>query len=147
MGSRYIANKVGAALSTTNDSMTITAASTRALKIWEIRVYGQGTTSAANEILVQRSSGGATPVPLVPQPLSSGAAAAASTVATSWTTQPGLTGTVPLRRIGVNSNGAYSPLVFMPGSEIEVPPSGQISLRSAVGTGSVTIELIFEEVG
>ena len=145
MGSRYSANKVGTALSTTNDSMTITAPSTRALKIWEIRVYGQGTTSAANEILVSRSTGGTTPVAITPVPLSTLSAAATTTVASSWTTPPTLG--VTIRRIGVNSNGAYAPLVFMPGNEIDVPPSGQISLRSAVGTGSVTIDLIFEEVG
>jgi len=28
-----------------------------------------------------------------------------------------------------------------------VPPSGQVSLRSAVGTGSVTIDVVFEEIG
>lgn len=145
MGARYSANKVGTALSTTNDSMTITAPSTRALKIWEIRVYGQGTTSVANEILVSRSTGGATPVAITPTPLATLAPAAGTTVAGSWSTQPTLG--VTIRRIGVNSNGAYSPLVFMPGSEIEVPPSGQVSLRSAVGTGSVAIDVVFEEIG
>ena len=145
MGARYLATKIGTALSTTADSMTITAPATRALKILEIRVYGQGNASAANEILVSRSTTGTTPVAITAQPLAVQSAAAASTVAGSWTTQPTLG--VTLRRIGVNANGAYSPLVFMPGSEIEVPPSGQISLRSAVGTSVVTIEVIFEEIG
>jgi hypothetical protein len=145
MGARYSANKVGTALSTTADSMTITAPATRSLKIWEIRVYGQGTTSAANEILVSRSTGGATPVAITPVPLATLSAAAATTVAGSWTTQPTLG--VTIRRVGVNSNGAYAPLVFMPGNEIDVPPSGQVSLRSAVGTGAVTIDVVFEEVG
>ena len=145
MGNRYSASKVGTALSTTTDSLTITAPATRAVKIWEIRVFGQGTTSAANEILIARSTGGATPVAITPTPLATQASAAASTAAGSWTTQPTLG--VTIRRVGVNSNGAYSPLVFMPGTEIEIPPSGQVSFRSAVGTGSVTIDVIFEEVG
>jgi hypothetical protein len=145
MGARYSVNKVGTALSTTNDSMTITAPATRALKIWEVRVSGQGTTSAANELLVSRSTGGATPVAITPTPLASASAAAAFTAAGSWTTQPTIG--VTIRRIGVNSNGAYAPWVAMPGNEIEVPPSGQLSLRSAAGTGSVTIDMLVEEVG
>lgn len=145
MGARYSANRVGAALSTTADSLTITAPSTRALKIWEIRIYGQGTTSVANEVLVSRSTGGTTPVAVTPTPLATLSPAAGTTVASGWTTHPTLG--VTIRRIGVNSNGAYSPLVFMPGIEIEVPPSGQISFRSAVGTGSVTIDVVFEEIG
>lgn len=145
MGARYSANKVGTALSTTADSLTITAPATRALKIWEIRAYGQGTTSAANEILVARSTGGATPVAITPQPRASGSPASLATVAGSWTTQPTLG--VTIDRVGVNANGAYTPLVFMPGNEIEIPPSGQISFRSAVGTGSITLDVVFEEVG
>jgi hypothetical protein len=35
----------------------------------------------------------------------------------------------------------------MPGNEIEVPPSGQLTIRSAVGTGTVTIDMLVEEVG
>lgn len=145
MGARYSVTKIGTALSTTADSMTITAPATRALKISEIRIFGQGTATAANEILISRSTVGTTPVAITPQPLAVSSAAAAFTAAGSWTTQPTLGVTV--RRIGVNSNGAYSPLVFMPGNEIEIPPSGQISLRSASGTGIVTIDVLVEEVG
>ena len=146
MGSRYSANRTSSALSTTNDTMTIIAPATRALKIWEIRLYGQGTTSAANEVAVARSTGGTTGGgAITPTPLSTLWAAAATTVNTTWSAQPTL-GAV-IRRIGVNSNGAYAPLVFMPGSEINVPPSGQISIRSISGSGNVTAEVIFEEVG
>jgi hypothetical protein len=145
MGARYSVNKVGTALSTTNDSLTITAPATRALKVWEIRAYGQGTTSAANEILISRSTGGVTPVAVTPTPLATASAAAAFTAASGWTTQPTIGAT--LRRIGVNSNGAYVPLVCIPGNEIEIPPSGVLSIRSAVGTGSVTLDVLVEEVG
>lgn len=146
MGARYSASRASSALSTTNDTMTIIAPATRALKIWEIRVYGLGTASAANEIALARSTlgvggGGA----ITPTPLSSLSPAAGVTVNTTWTTQPTL-GAV-LRRVGVNANGAYSPLVFMPGSEIDVPPLGQISIRSITGTSNITVEVIFEEIG
>lgn len=146
MSARYSANRTSSALSTTNDTMTIIAPSTRALKIWEVRVYGQGTTSAANEVAVARSSGGATGGgAITPTPLATLASASGTTVNTTWATQPTLG--VVIRRIGINANGAYAPLVFMPGNEINVPPSGQISIRSISGTSNVTVEVIFEEVG
>jgi len=146
MGARYSANRTSSALSTTNDTMTIIAPSTRALKIWEIRLYGQGTASAANEVAIARSSGGTTGGgAITPVPLATLSAASGVTVNTTWSAQPTLG--VVLRRVGINANGAYSPLVFMPGSEIDVPPSGQISIRSIAGTSNVTAEVIFEEVG
>lgn len=145
MGARYSVSKIGTALATTADSMTITAPATRALKISEIRIFGQGAATAANEILVSRSTAGTTPVAITPIPIATASAAAAFTAAGSWTTTPTIG--VTIRRIGVNSNGAYSPLVFMPGNEIEVPPSGQISIRSASGTGIVTIDILVEEIG
>lgn len=146
MGARYSANRTSSALSTTNDTMTIIAPATRALKIWEVRIFGQGTTSAANEVAIARSSGGATGGgAITPTPLATLSSASGTTVNTTWTTQPTLG--VVIRRVGVNANGAYSPLVFMPGSEIDVPPSGQISIRSITGTSNVTVDVIFEEVG
>jgi len=146
MGARYSANRTSSALSTTNDTMTIIAPSTRSLKIWEVRIYGQGTTSAANEVAIARSTGGVTGGgAITPTPLATLSAASGVTVNTTWTTQPTLG--VVIRRVGVNSNGAYAPLVFMPGNEIDIPPSGQISIRSITGTGNVTVEVVFEEVG
>lgn len=146
MGARYSVSKTSTALSTTNDLITIIAPSTRALKIWEVRIYGQGTASAANEVAVARSSGGTTGGgAITPTPLATLSPAAGATVNTTWSAQPTLG--VVIRRIGVNANGAYAPLVFMPGSEIDVPPSGQISIRSISGTSNVTVEVIFEEVG
>jgi len=146
MGARYSATRTSSALSTTNDTMTIIAPSTRALKIWEIRVFGQGTTSAANEVLISRSTGGTTGGgAITPTPLATLSPASGVTVNTTWTGQPTIG--VAIRRVGVNANGAVSSLVFPPGSEIDVPPSGQISIRSASGTSNVTVEVIFEEVG
>lgn len=145
MGAKYVVTKIGTALVVNSDSLTITAPATRALKISEIRVYGQAVASAANEIQIMRTTGGATPVAITPQPRAVGSAAALFTAAGSWTTQP--TAGVVIGRIGVNSHGAYTPYTPMPGSEIEIPPSGQLSFRSAVGTGSVTLEVVVEEVG
>jgi hypothetical protein len=145
MGARYSVSRTAAALSTTNDLMTITAPATRALKIWEIRLYGQGTTSVANEVAIARSTGGATPVAITPTPLATLSPNAGFTAASGWTTQPTLG--VVIRRMGVNQNGAISPIIALPGNEIDVPPSGQVSIRSLVGTGTVACEMVVEEVG
>jgi hypothetical protein len=146
VGAHYSANRTSAALSTTNDSMTIICPSTRALKIKEIAIAGAATTSAYNEVLISRSTGGATGGgAITPTPLAPLSAASGVTVNTTWTTQPTIG--VTIRRMGVNGNGAINRIVFPPGQEIDVPPSGQISIRSASGTGNVSIDVIFEEVG
>jgi hypothetical protein len=146
MGAHYSASRTSSALSLTADTMTIIAPSTRALKIKEVLIGGQGTTSAANEVAVARSTGGVTGGgAITPTPLASLSPAAGATVNTTWGTQPTLG--VVIRRIPVNANGGVSRVVFPPGQEIDVPPSGQISIRSIAGTSNVSIDVIFEEVG
>lgn len=146
MGARYTATRTSTALSTTNDAMTIIAPGTRALKIWAIRIYGGLAASAYNEVLIARSTGGATGGgAITPTPKSTLSAAAGTTVNTTWTTQPTIG--VTIERMGVNANGGIAAKVFPPGGEIDVPPSGQISIRSASGTSAVSIEVEFEEVG
>jgi hypothetical protein len=130
-----------------SDLLTITAPTTRALKLWAIRLYGEGTASASNRVTLMRSTVGTTPVAGTSVPKATLSAASGVTVATGWTTQP--TAGVVIHRIGINSNGAYVPFVAVPGmgNEIDVPPSGQVSLRCEAGTGIVTPEIEFEEVG
>ena len=144
MGARYTVSKIGTAISTTNDSLTITAPTSRSLKIWGISMAGQGTASAANELLVSRSTAGATPVAITPQPLNADYAAATFTAAGSWTTQPTIG--VTLRRISCNANGGVTPLQFLPGNEIDIPGTGQITFRSAAGTSVMTLEVIVEQI-
>ena len=146
MGARYTISRGTVALSASADTITIAAPATRALKIWEVRIWGQGTASLANEIGLYRSNGGVTgSAPITPVPKASLSPASGITANTLWGTQPTL-GAI-IERLGCNSNGAYSPLVFMPGSEIDVPPNGQISLRAVVGGGTITAQIVFEEVG
>ena len=144
MGARYNVNKTSTALATTTDAVTITAPAGRSLKIWAIRLYGGAAASAYNEILVARSTGGATPVAITPTPLNADSAAATFTAASGWTTQPTLG--VTIDRIGVNANGAAVQHVYPPGQEIDIPGGGQVSLRSASGTSAIAISLIVEQV-
>jgi hypothetical protein len=146
MGARYTVSRASTALSTTNDAMTLICPSTRALKIWALRIGGGGTASAYNEVLVSRSTGGATGGgALTPTPKSTLSPASGITVNTTWTTQPTI-GAVA-QRVPINANGAVNNMIFLPGMEIDVPPGGQISIRSAVGTSPVSVEVEFEEIG
>ncbi len=146
MGALYSINRTGTAISTTNDYLTMTAPATRALKIKEVRVAGGGTASAAAELLISRSTVGTTPsAGITPVPLATASAASAITTATAWATQPTIG--VTLRRLAFNANGALNPLIFMPGSEIEVPPSGQLSFRGGLGASLMALEVIYEEIG
>jgi hypothetical protein len=147
MGARYTTSKIGVAMVVGSDLLTITIPSTRASKIWAVKLYGEGTASATNRITFMRSTGGVTPTAGAAVPKASLSPASGVTVATGWVTQP--TPGAIVHRIGVNSNGAYIPFVAVPGmgNEIDVPPGGQISLRCENGTGIVTPEIEFEEVG
>lgn len=144
MGARYNVTKIATAVSTTNDSLTITAPAGRSLRILALRAYGGGAASAANELLIARSTGGVTPVAITPVPLNADSAAATFTAAGSWTTQPTIG--VTIDRIGVNANGNYVPLIFPPGQEIEIPGGGQVTIRSASGTSLITLSATVEQI-
>lgn len=141
----YTVTRTSTALSTSNDLVTITAATGKPLRILVVDIKGMGTASAANEVLLSRSTGGTTAGgAITPIGASSDAAAAGFTVATTWSVQPTLGNT--LYRFGVNANGGQDKFVALPGGEITVPSAGQVSLRSASGTSNVTVDLMIEEV-
>lgn len=144
MGARYTVGRTSAALSTTADTLTITAPAARSLKIWAIRMYGGSTASAYNEVMVARSTAGTTPTAITPTPLNADAAAASFTAASTWSVTPTIG--VTIMRVGVNANGAAVQLVFPPGQEIDVPGGGQISFRSASGTSAVAFDVLVEQV-
>ncbi len=144
MGQIYSISRSNVALSTTADLLTLIANVNRSFRILEISIGGMATASAANELLVMRSSAGVTPSGAVtPVPTNANNGAAALTTATAWATQP--TAGVALLRLPVNSNGGIYRWVARPGGEIDVSGSGQISLRSAVGTGTISFHIIVEE--
>lgn len=137
----YTARRENVALSTSNDHMTFVAASTRALIIDAITLGGMGTASAANSVQVCRSTGGTTGGGgITPAPNNPASPAAACSVFTTWSAQPTL-GAV-LDNIPVNANGAVVRLPYT----IGVPGSGQISIRSGVGTSNINSKVEFREI-
>lgn len=141
----YSVTRTSTALSTTNDLVTITAASGKPLRVILCQLSGMGTTSAANEVGLYRSTGGTTSGgAITPIATSSDSGAAGFTVATTWTTQPTL-GNL-LWRFSVNANGGADRFIAIPGAEITVPSAGQLSIRSISGTSNVVLDIQIEEI-
>lgn len=135
---------------TTNDVLTLTSAAVRRAFLHEVSVSGLGTASAANELDVARATTvGATPTAQTPEKIDPHSAAAASTVATAWTTQP-VVSAVKLLRLGCNSNGGVYRWVAKPGEEIacyDTVTTGQLSFRFGVGgSQQMGVHIVFEEM-
>ena len=141
----YTVSRASTALSTINDLVTIVASSTKPLRVYLVELKGMGTTSAANAILMDRSTGGTTGGDAItPGKVNSGSGSASFAVYTTWSAQPTLVGTP--YRFGVNANGGIDKFQAFPGGEIQIPVSGQLSIRSESGTSNVLANLIIEEV-
>lgn len=142
----FTVSRARAQLSTTEDLLTIKASATKPLRISVVDIKGMDATSAVNEIVMQRSSGGTTPGgAIVPSKVNPSSAVASFSVYTSWSAQPTLDGEV-LWRFGPNANGGIDRDVAIPGWEWPVPVGGQVSFRSVTGTGNVVINLRIEEI-
>jgi hypothetical protein len=142
----FSVSRARSVLNTSADLLTIVASSTKPLRISVIDIKGMDTSSAVNEIVIQRSSGGTTPGgAITPSKMNPSSASASFSAYTSWSVQPTLDGAV-LWRMGPNANGGIDKYVAAPGWEFPVPVSGQVSIRSATGTGNVTINLAVEEI-
>lgn len=142
----YTVTRTRAALSTTNDLVTITASATKPLHIYVVDIKGMDTSSSANEVVLQRSSAGTTPGgAITPGKVNSGSGAASFTAYTTWSVQPTLNGDV-LWRFGPNGNGGIDKYVAIPGAEIPLRVGEQVSMRSITGTANVTVNLLIEEI-
>ena len=83
---------IGFTLATTTDIFTLTSGASGQDRVCESTISGEATASAVNRVAFQRSTGGATPTNQTPEKLNTRSPAAASTTATTWTTQPTLSG-------------------------------------------------------
>ena len=150
----YTASVSNVTLSTSNDSITLTPGANRRIQLLSVSVGGMGTASAANELGVfQVTTVGVTGAGAITPNACSGdglAPASASTVNTAWTTQPVVGGEII--SLPVNSNGGLYRYKFAPDEPVyavglaaatRVTP--QISFRSKVGTGSVSITITWME--
>lgn len=124
---------------------------TSTLKLMELFVGGEATSSAVNRMSLRRlSTNASTPTDVAPakyQPLS---AAAVSQGYSAATTGPTIASTDHLLNISFNAFGGAIRWLAAPDEEIwataQTAPNGQLVFDSISGTGVVSDSLIFEEV-
>lgn len=141
----YTAARGNFTLSTTADVFSFTSPASGQARILEIYVGGEATTSAVNRLSYQRSTGGATPTNQTPELTNPLSPAAAGTVATTWTTQPTLSGG-PWYQLGLNAFGGSDRMVLQPNSEFYMNSGGKSSIRAASGSSVVDLTAAIEEL-
>ncbi len=145
MPALYTVSRAKAALSTSNDHVTIVAASGKPLYIHSVSFEGADSASAGCEVLMSRSTVGTTGGgAITPTPNDPGSAAASFAAYTTWSVQPTIG--VTIWRFGVNANGGTSKRETPPGMAFWVPALGQVSFRSATGTSNVVFNCQIEEM-
>jgi hypothetical protein len=134
----------GVALSTTADTLTCQAASAGQGRILEIIIGGEAAASAVNRPAVQRAGTSITGnSALTPEKFNSRSPAAAGTYGKAGT--QALAGN-PMLILAFNAFGGFIRWVAAPGEELYFVNSEVISLRSLLGTSTVSATIIFEEL-
>ena len=114
------------------DIMTLVSAASRRLRIAQVTVGGVGTTSAAQGLIVTRSSGGTSGGGALTSRKfdSADQPSAAATVNTTWTGQPTIE--AEGEEMVWNSLGGSNRWIPPRGEGFEVRDGGQISIRAKV---------------
>lgn len=141
----YTGTRAGVTLATTTDLWTLSSPSAGQVRVLESYIGGEATTSTVLRFAVQRSTGGTTPTNQTPEKMNTRSPAAASTFATTWSTQPTLSGNALLFH-AFNAFGGTDRWVPSPGAEIYLVNAEILSGRSASGVPVVSAHLIWEEL-
>ena len=130
---------------TSNDLLTLIAASNKPIKINRIRCTGEATSSTAMRTVIQRSTGGTgAGGALTPEKTNTSDASANTVVDTTWSGQPSLSGS-PLYNESWNAFAGGFDLT-LDGREIYLLGAEQLSIRNTVGTGTLSIDVEFSEL-
>lgn len=130
-------------LSTTANTLTINASSTKPLRLLYADVKGHGNVPAQNSVVLYRSSGGTASTAVTPSKAAADMSAPSFTAYSAYSSQPTL-GEV-LHRFEVNANGGIDRYQAFPGCEIYLAAGEQISLRSESGTSNVLVNFEIQE--
>lgn len=145
----YTVGRTAFTLSTAADSLTIVS-SGKPLRIHVMDFKGLGTSSSANELIAYRAttagssgvSGGITP-----SKVTSGSAAATFQVYTGFSSSIESTAGDAMWRFGVNGNGGQDKFqAYRVEMAIAMGSSTYMGIRAATGAGSVTGNLLIEEL-
>lgn len=126
-----------------------TSAST--IRIVEVFVGGEATSSTVNRMSLRRlSTNASTPTDVVPGALNPLSAASVSQGYSAASTGPTIAATNHLLNLPFNAFGGVVRWVAAPGEEVwataATAPNGQVVFDSISGTGLVSSHLIFEEL-
>lgn len=148
---KYSSSINGVALDTSNDLRTIVTTATgagSALSVYEILLGGESASSAVARVAVNRPTAvGSTATTVAPVALHPASAAAAYTVATTWTTQPSLSATDALI-LDFNAFGGVLRWSVPVEYGVVVGAQGAIanlSVRSRSGTPTVGGHILVEQ--
>lgn len=146
----FTVSRSNTALNTSNDFMTIIGGSARRFRILEVSFSGMGATSAAAaalEVGVFLSTGGTTGGgALTPKKWDTNTAVFSGTVNTTWAAQPTTSGDPYMRLAFQAYGGIYQWRAPAGMREIVFHGTEQCSIRSVVGTASVTGHVVIEEI-
>lgn len=147
MGNRYFVSRDNVTATGGQDVLTIVSAASRRTRILEVSIAGRGTSSAAQQLQVGRSTGGTTGGGAITPSKAdhSDQPAAASTVNTTWAAQP--TFETNYEVVGWNALGGANRWVPPKGSAIEARNGENISIRAPAGPTfqAMSISVLFED--
>lgn len=147
MGNRYIVKQTNVTPTAGNDIMTIVSPANRRVRLCEVSVAGRGSSSAAQQIDVGRSTGGTTGGgALTPNKYDhTDQPAAASVVNTTWSVQPTIDTHTEV--LGYNALGGANRWIPPKGVAVEARNGENISIRATSGVTfqGLSISAVFEE--
>jgi hypothetical protein len=142
----YSITRAGAAISTTADHLHMKASASGQVRILEVIMGGEATTSAVNRIALERENAtlaGATA--LTPEKFISKSAAAAGTYGHSNTSAI-LTAATYFYVWALNAFGGFSDWKAPPGAEPTLSDGEVAGIRSLSGTSTFSSTIVFEEL-
>jgi hypothetical protein len=142
----YSITRAGAALSTTADHLHLKAAAAGSLRILEIILGGEATTSAVNRIAFERENAtlaGASAI--TPEKFNAKSGAATGTYG-SGNTSAILTAATYFYVWAINAFGGFIDEKMIPGAEPQLNDAEVAGIRSLSGTSTFSSTIVFEEL-
>jgi hypothetical protein len=145
---RYIVSQTNITPTAGNDIVTIVSAASRRLRVVQVSISGRGSSSAAQQIQVGRSTGGTTPGGAITPGKADHVdqAAAAFTAPTTWAAQPTLD-TNTAKQLGWNALGGANHWNPPKGQMLEARNGEEISIRASAGVTfqAMSVDVVVEE--
>jgi hypothetical protein len=139
------------ASATDNNHLSTRCTSASSLRIEEVYIGGEATTSTVVRMALRRiSTAGATWTDIAPAKLQPLSAAAVSQGYAIAGTDPVIASTSPMLALGFNAFGGVVRWVAAPGEEIfattATAPNGELNLSAVSGVALISAHLVFEEL-